>query len=136
MFKNKIFKYLLNIEHNIVKDIYNDDIIYINYNDNQIKCNYLLLFIKFKNNSLLWSSDNIYTDKYTKKIISLIKKNIIIDSHNNIYTDNEIYNIIKNIQKYKYKYDEDLKNITCEWIIINDLKNYSEYYMITNIISF
>ena len=135
MSKNKIFKYLLNIKHDIIKDIHNNDIIYINYNDSQIKCNYLLLFIK-SNNTLLWSSDNLYADKYTQKIVGLIKKNIISDSYKNIYTNDEIFNIVKNIKNYKYNNDNDLKNITCEWIIINNLSNHSEYYMITNIISF
>ena len=151
---NDLFKYLKNIKYKIKKDNNKNNIIYIDYDDKQIKCNYLLLFIEIKSNSgsnnILWSCDNPFVDNYTHKITKLIKENleslqnfVSLDSTgirsidaSRIPASNKIYEIIKYIQNEKYKKNSELIGINCEWILNNNYKEYVEYYMITRIIYF
>ena len=130
--KNNLFKHLTNIDYKIVKDKNNNNILHITYNNNEIKCYYILLFIRDKDNNILWSDMNPYIDQYTNNIVKLIKKNINV--FDVVINDKILYYILIKIKNIKYNKIKEFNNISCEWILSNNYDNYIEYYMITNII--
>jgi hypothetical protein len=129
---NNLFKHLIKINYKINKDKNNNNILYIIYDNNEIKCYYILLFIRDNNNNILWSDMNPYIDQYTNNIVKLIRNNININDIK--INDKKLYNILTKIKNIKYNKIKEFNNITCEWILSNNYNNYIEYYMITNII--
>ena len=133
------FNYILDKKYLIIKDPNSTEIIKITYDNNEVKCKYILLFSIENNdkiNKLTWSYDNPYIDQKTK-IISLFVKNTIeqkkIYNWNN-FTQKELLNIINIIIKENLKINYEDEIINPLWIITGNIKNITQYYMITDII--
>jgi len=132
-----LFNYILEQNYIINKDSKNNDILYINYGNKDMKCKYLLLFSVDNNNNIIWSCDNPYVDQKTKYIISLIKKDILEKYKiKKILFDKDIEEKLKFLLKNNIKliYDEEIINFM--WIIKEKLKNYKNFYIINEIIFF
>ena len=136
--QNKIlFNYILTHKYTIKKDSESNNILYINYNNTELKCKYLLLFSINNSNDILWSCDNPYIDQKTQTI-SLIIKNLLIEQNNlkNISYNNEIINGLKFILKNNTKINFNNELINLLWCLIGNIKEYKQIFIITEIIYF
>ncbi len=151
----KLFNYILSNKYEIIKDPNSNEIMKIIYNNNEIKCKYNLLFTigysnkndkkdknnkNNKNNKLSWSFSNPYIDQKTK-LISIFIKNALDEKYKNNwdwdnFTEKNLIEIINIIIKQNLKIYYDGEFIDPIWIIKGDFSNYSQYYMITDIIYF
>ena len=132
-----LFNYILEQNYIINKDSKNNDILYINHGNKDMKCKYLLLFSVDNNNNIIWSCDNPYVDQKTKYIISLIKKDILEKYKiKKILFDKDIEEKLKFLLKNNMKliYNEEIINFM--WIIKEKVKNYKNFYIINEIIFF
>ena len=133
------FNYILDKKYLIIKDSNSTEIIKITYDNNEVKCKYILLFSIENNdkiNKLTWSYDNPYIDQKTK-IISLFVKNAIeLEKKYNWdnFTQKELLNIINIIIKENLKINYEGEIINPIWIITGNIKNITQYYMIIDII--
>jgi len=135
------FEYLITNNYKIQKDDNTNDILKIYYNNNEIKCKYILLFTEFKNNNnntLLWSFENPYIDQKTQWISKYLKYKL--DLNKKINTNNpdkkEISLIVSYIIRDQINIVFDDEVIKPLWIITDNSDNYKYYYMITDIIYF
>lgn len=136
------FNYVIKKNYQIIKDPNSNNLMKITYDNNEIKCKYILLFTIEKSNQkkIIWSYLNPYIDQKTKKISLLIKEALDKDlekknllNWDNI-TDNEILKIINFIIKNNLIINLENESIDPLWIILGDNKNFIQYYMITEII--
>ena len=135
------FKYILEKEYLIIKDPNSTEIIKITYDNNEVKCKYVLLFSIENNeqiNKLIWSYDNPYIDQKTK-IISLLVKNRIEQKKKynwDNFNQKELLNIINIIIKENLQINLEVEGeiINPSWIITGNIKNIIQYYMIIDII--
>jgi hypothetical protein len=129
--QNKIiFNYIIDKNYLINKDIDKNDILYINWDNFEMKCKYFLAFTVDKSNNIIWSCDNPFIDQKTK-YFSLYIKNSIVE--NKIFTKeilNELKNLIKN--GVSLIFEEDKINLM--WCLVGDYKKYKQIYIITEII--
>ncbi len=142
-----LFNYILSNKYEIIKDPNSNEIMKIISNNNEIKCKYNLLFtIEYsykddkKNNKLIWSYSNPYIDQKTK-LISIFIKNALDDQYKNYwnwdnFSEKNVIELINIIIKQNLKIYYDGEFIDPIWIIKGDYSNYSQYYMITDIIYF
>ena len=142
-----LFNYILSNKYEIIKDPNSNEIMKIIYNNNEIKCTYNLLFTiehinknDKKYNKLSWSYSNPYIDQKTK-LISIFIKNALDEQYKNNwdwdnFTEKNLIEIINIIIKQNLKIYYDGEFIDPIWIIKGDFSNYSQYYMITDIIYF
>ncbi len=133
------FEYLIKNDYKIYKDENTNDILKIYYDNNEIKCKYILLFTQEKsNNKLIWSFDNPYIDQKTQWISQYIKYKL--DTNKQINTINpdkkELLEIINSIIKGKLYVVYDDEVIKPLWIITDNTNEFKHYYMITDIIYF
>ena len=140
-----IFNNLLKNNYKIKKE--NNEILYIFYDgniDKKIKCKYTLLLtqknITSDTSLIVWADANPYNDLITREIatkirdIFLSKKNYILDCNNQLIFNKDLSNIINNIIKNNYEISIKNKIINTLWVISNNLLDYIEYYIITDII--
>jgi hypothetical protein len=129
--QNKIiFNYIIDKNYLINKDIDKNDILYINWDNFEMKCKYFLAFTVDKSNNITWSCDNPFIDQKTK-YFSLYIKNSIVE--NKIFTKeilNELKNLIKNGVSLIFEEDK----INFMWCLVGDYKKYKQIYIITEII--
>lgn len=127
---NTIFKYILKHKYLINKDDNNYDILFINFNNFELKCKYFFLFTIDEKKNIIWSCDNIYNDQKTKFLSNYLKIKL---ENNNLYNDDIMINLKKIIQKDKYiLYENEIINLI--WCIIDNNKKYKKFYIITDII--
>jgi hypothetical protein len=138
------FNYVMKKNYQIIKDPNSNNLMKIIYDNNEIKCKYILLFTieKSEKKKIIWSYINPYIDQKTKKISLLIKE--ALDKYNDLekinllnwnnITDNELLKIINLIIKNNLIINFENENIDPLWIILGDNKNFIQYYMITEII--
>lgn len=126
-----IFSYIIEKDYLIKKDINTNDILYINWNQFEMKCRYFLAFTIDNLNNIIWSCDNPYIDQKTKYFSQTIKSNLGINSK--IFT-NDILNDLKKMirNQMSFVYEED--KIIFIWCLFGEYKKYKQFYVITEII--
>ena len=127
-----IFNYIIKKKYSINKDSNTNNILYINFEQFEMKCKYFLAFTIDNNNNIIWSCDNPYIDQKTKYLSFNIKNNI---GKNNmyIYTIETLNNLKKLIQNETSFIYEDNK-INLMWCLFGNYKKYKYFYIITEII--
>lgn len=129
--QNKIiFSHIMDKEYLIKKDVNTNDILYINWDQFEMKCKYFLAFTVDLSNNIIWSCDNPYIDQKTKYFSQYIKGNL---REKNIYSS-QIMNELKNLilGGMSLVYEENKINLL--WCLIGDYKKYRQFYIITEII--
>jgi len=129
--QNKIFfNHIINKEYLINKDINTNDILYINWEQFEMKCKYFLAFTVDKYDNIIWSCDNYFIDQKTKYFSQNIKNNL---ENKIIFTADILNNLKKMIQNgMSFIYEEDKINLI--WCLVGDYKKYKQFYIITEII--
>jgi len=139
--KKRLFKYITSKDYSIQKEPDNNEILYILFDTFKVKCNYFLLFNRLTNNKnndnknidmndILWSCDNPYNESGTYGLCKDIKFKI------EELKINKTKDIIKYIIKEFSSYDIDDERTELIWIIEDKQKNFSSFYVITEIIYF
>lgn len=129
--QNKIiFTHIMNKEYLIKKDINTNDILYINWEQFEMKCKYFLAFTVGVSGNIIWSCDNPYIDQKTKYFSQNIKTSL---GAKNIYSS-QIMNELKNLilGGMSLVYEENKINLL--WCLVGDYKKYRQFYIITEII--
>jgi hypothetical protein len=129
--QNKIiFSHIMDKEYMIKKDINTNDILFINWEQFEMKCKYFLAFTVDLSNNIIWSCDNPYIDQKTKYFSQNIKSNL---GGKNIYSS-QIMNELKNLilGGMSIVYEENKINLL--WCLVGDYKKYRQFYIITEII--
>jgi len=127
-----IFNLIINKNYLIEKDIITNDILFIKWDQFEMKCKYFLLFTINNNDDILWSSDNPYIDQKTR----FLSKNIKTYLNKNKYSI-ELLNNLKNLIKINYIINYEEETINLLWCLIrNYKKNYIQFYIITEIVNF
>lgn len=130
----KLFKYILDNEHEIILDKNYNNIMYIKHNNGEIKCKYVLIFstINEENNKIVWSYENEYIDRKTREISKILKEEI--KEEKTKLNDKSLIKMINKIisSNIIIKYEEE--EIIPLWIIRNKDKISIQYYMIIDII--
>lgn len=131
-----LFNHIIKYNYIIRKDSENNNILYINYNNRELKCKYLFLFTVNNDNKILWSCDNPYIDQKTKYISYNLKDTIYKQDKNikiNFFND-ELINILKLILKNHNQILFQEEKIILLWYLVDNMKNYKQFYIITEII--
>ena len=127
-----IFNLIINKNYLIEKDIITNDILFIKWDQFEMKCKYFLLFTINNNDDILWSSDNPYIDQKTR----FLSKNIKTYLNKNKYSI-ELLNNLKNLIKINYIINYEEETINLLWCLIrNYKKNYIKFYIIKKIFNF
>ena len=108
--QNKIlFNYIINQNYIIKKDIETTNILFIKWNQFEIKCKYFLAFSVDSNDKIFWSCDNPYIDQKTKYLSFNVKNSI--DKNENFTTDmlNDLKKLIQSNFSIVYE-DEKINN--------------------------
>lgn len=126
-----IFSHIMNKNYIIRKNPNTNDILYINWEQFEMKCKYFLVFTIDDSNNIIWSCDNPYIDQKTKYFSQCVKS--VIGSNNKIFTS-QILNDLKRLihDGMSFVYEEN--NINMIWCIYGDYKKYKQFYIITEII--
>lgn len=126
-----IFSYIMDKNYIIKKDINTNDILYINWEQFEMKCKYFLVFTVDELNNIMWSCDNPFIDQKTKYFSQCIKSNIGVETI--IFTPQILNDFKKMIQnKMSFVYGDDKINII--WCLVGEYKKYKQFYVITEII--
>lgn len=129
--QNKVlFNHIINKEYLIKKDINTNDILFINWEQFEMKCKYFLAFSVDEFNNIIWSCDNPYIDQKTKYFSQNIKSNL---RDKNIFSTqmiNDLKNLILNGMSVVYEENK----INFLWCLIGEYKKYKQFYIITEII--
>lgn len=129
--QNKIiFSHIIDKEYLIKKDVNTNDILFINWEQFEMKCKYFLAFTVDISNNIIWSSDNPYIDQKTKYFSQSIKSSL---GEKKIYSSqimNELKNLILNGMSLVYEENK----INLLWCLVGDYKKYRQFYIITEII--
>jgi hypothetical protein len=129
--QNKIiFNYIINQNYLIKKDVESNNILFIKWNQFEMKCKYFLIFSIDEQNNIIWSDDNPYIDQKTKYLSFIIKSNIPDKKKFNVNLLNGIKKIIQS--NLSINYEEEKINFI--WCLIGTYKNYKQFYMITEIV--
>ena len=135
------FNYIINKKYEIIKDPHSNEIMKIIYDNNEIKCKYVLLFSietsnKENNNNIIWSNNNQYIDQKTREISLFIKNSLELKKKYNWdnITKKELLSIINIIIKDNLIINYENENIYPMWIITGNITNFIQYYMITDIV--
>jgi len=131
--QNKIiFNHIINQDYIIKKDIETTNILFIKWNQFEMKCKYFLAFSVDGDNKINWSCDNPYIDQKTKYLSFNVKNNL---SGHKSFTTNMLNDIKKMIQSnFSIVYEEE--KIYFLWCLIGAYKKYKQFYVITEIIYF
>jgi hypothetical protein len=130
--QNKIiFNYIISKDYSITKDNLNtNNILYINWEDFEMKCKYFLAFTVNDKDDILWSCDNPYIDQKTKYFSQNIKNNL----GNITKFSSEILNNLKKMIQSNITFIFEEENIQFIWGLYGDYKKYKQYYIIIDII--
>ena len=129
--QNKIlFNYILNQKYLIKKDIETNNILFIKWNQFEMKCKYFLTFSVDELGNIIWSCDNPFIDQKTKYLSSIIKDKLKCINVFNTDVLNKIKNIIQSNLSVNYIDDK----INFLWCIIGSYRNFKQFYIITEII--
>lgn len=135
-----IFNKLVNKNYKLKKAKNDKNILYIITPNVQIKCNYIFFLIRYKNDKIQWNNINPFIDNKTKNQTIVIhnKMTKLYEKINNNDTQyinyDDFNNIIKDLIKNNENFNENNDKWSCNWILTNKNNEYTEYYMITNII--
>lgn len=133
--QNKLlFNYISNKNYMIKKDMETNNILYISWDNFEIKCKYFLVFSVDSVDNIYWSSDNPYIDQKTKYLTNYIKINI--ESNKNKKYDNELINSLKKIIQSNSHVIYENEKIKFIWCLTGNYKEYKQFYIITEIIYF
>jgi hypothetical protein len=129
--QNKIiFNQIIDKGYIVEKDINTNDILYIKWEKFVMKCKYFLAFTVDKDNNIIWSCDNPYSDQKTKYFSQNIKNNLRGEL---IFSSQVLNNLRKLIHNgMTFIYNED--NINILWSLFSNYKKYRQFYIITEII--
>ena len=128
-----LFNYIINQKYLIKKDIETNNILFIKWDQFEMKCKYFLAFVVDNKNNIIWSSENPYIDQKTKYMSLIIKSNLtnLLDEKKfNIDLLNGIKKIIQSNLSITYEEEK----IYFLWCLIGNYKNYKQFYIITEII--
>jgi hypothetical protein len=129
--QNKIiFNHIIKKDYFIKKDNNTNDILYINWNQFEMKCKYFLAFTINNYNNIIWSCDNPYIDQKTKYLSHYIKSNL---NSENIFS-NEILNNLKKLIQTNMSFIYEDSKINLLWCLTSDYNKYKQFYIITDII--
>ena len=141
------FNYIIENKYEIIKDTNSNDTLKIIYGTNsETKCKYILLFtienLPNNLNKLVWSCNNPYIDQKTQSISLFVKK--AIEEHQSKlnkddynwdnFSQKELLLIINTIIKDNLKINYNGSFIEPIWILEGKVKNFTQYYMITDIV--
>ena len=130
----KLFNYILNNNYEVILDKDYNNILYIKYDNGEMKCKYILIFstILEKNNKILWSYENEYIDAKTRIISKLLKKEI--KEEKVTFSNSSLIKMINKIilTNIIIKYEEE--EIIPLWVIRKKDKSSIQYLMIVDII--
>lgn len=130
--QNKIlFNHIANKKYIIKKNINTNNILYIKWENFEIKCKYFLAFSTDDKNNIIWSCDNPFIDQKTKYLSNIIKKKL---SNIKIF-DIELLNKIKKIIQSDMYIIYDDEKIYFLWCLIGNYKDFAQFYIITDILS-
>ena len=125
------FSHIINKDYIIKKDINTNDILYVNWDQFEMKCKYFIVFSVDDTNTILWSCDNPFIDQKTKYFSQSIKSNI--GTNIKFFTNQLLNDLKKMIQEgMTFIYEKDTINIM--WCLVGKYKNYKQFYIITEII--
>ena len=126
-----IFTYIINKDYVIKKDVNTNDILYINWDQFEMKCKYFLAFTVDETNNIIWSCNNPFIDQKTKYFSQCIKSNL--GGETKIFTSQILNDLKKLIQDgMGFVYGEDKINIL--WCLVGEYKKYKQFYILTEII--
>lgn len=129
--QNKIiFSNIIGKEYLIKKDVNTNDILYISWEQFEMKCKYFLAFSVDEQNNILWSCDNPFIDQKTKYFSQNIKINLRGEKIFTSSTLNEIKNLLHNGMSFIFE-DE---HVILIWCIVGNYKKYKQFYIITEIV--
>lgn len=129
--QNKIiFNFIINKDYIIKKDVETNNILFIKWEQFEIKCKYFLAFSVEENNNIVWSCDNPYIDQKTKYLSYIIKTNLYNKNNFNIDFLNNIKKIIQ--ADMSVIYEEEKINFL--WCLIGNYKNFKQFYIITELV--
>lgn len=125
-----IFNHIINKEYFINKDNNTNNILYINWDQFEMKCKYFMAFSVDKFNNIIWSCDNPFIDQKTRYLSLNIKNNL---NQKKVFS-HEILNELKKLMQNEISiiYEED--NIKLMWCLMGDYKKHKQIYIITEII--
>ncbi len=132
-----LFKYVMKFKYKIIKDTNLYDVLTIKYDNKEIKCKYLILFTIF-DDKILWASDNIYNDNNNKSLVFWIK-NLITEKNTNINLEKITTDDLKLLVKNIINLDNDLLknyNTNALCVITENIKEYKQFYLITELLYF
>lgn len=129
--QNKIiFSHIIDKDYLIKKDVNTNDILFINWEQFEMKCKYFLAFTVGVSGNIIWSCDNPYIDQKTKYFSQSIKNSL---GGKTIYSSqimNELKNLILNGMSLVYEENK----INLLWCLVGNYKKYKQFYIITEII--
>jgi hypothetical protein len=126
-----IFSHIIDKEYMIKKDVNTNDILYINWEQFEMKCKYFLAFTVDETNNIIWSCDNPFIDQKTKYFSQCIKSNL--GRETKIFTPQILNDLKRMIQDgMSFVYSEDKINIL--WCLVGKYNKYKQFYVITEII--
>lgn len=126
----EIFSHIMDKEYEIKKDINTNNILFISWEQFEMKCEYFLAFTVDEANNIIWSCDNPYIDQKTKYFSFNVKSSL---GNKNIFSSqiiNDLKNLIHNGMRIVYEEDE----INLIWCLVGEYKKYKQFYIITDII--
>lgn len=126
----EIFSHIMDKEYEIKKDINTNNILFISWEQFEMKCKYFLAFTVDETNNIIWSCDNPYIDQKTKYFSLNVKSTL---GNENIFSSqiiNNLKNLIHNGMSFVYEEDE----INLIWCLVGEYKKYKQFYIITEII--
>lgn len=131
--QNKIiFNHIINQYYIIKKDIETTNILFIKWNQFEMKCKYFLAFSVDDDNKINWSCDNPYIDQKTKYLSFNVKNNM--GGCKNFTTD--ILNDIKKMIQSNFSIVYEDEKINFLWCLKGSYEKYKQFYVITEIIYF
>ena len=126
-----IFTHIINKDYVIKKDINTNDILYINWDQFEMKCKYFLAFTVVETNNIIWSCNNPFIDQKTKYFSQCIKSNI--GDETKIFTSQTLNDLKRLIQDgMGFVYGDE--NINILWCLVGEYKKYKQFYILTEII--
>jgi hypothetical protein len=138
-----IFRDILKSNYKIKK--VDSEVLNISYNKRVVKCKYFLLLNQLEINNttslITWSDANPYIDKKTVEIAKNVRelltdKKYIMNNNSQLIYKNDFVDLINTLIKNSLTFNYNNDTYNCIWIINNNVNNYNEIYMITELITF
>ena len=125
-----LFNYIMNKQYIIKKKIETNNILYIKWENFEMKCKYFLIFSVDSYNNILWSCNNPFIDQKTRYFSNYFKLQLGSEKKFNENLTNNLKKIIQNNSSILFE-DEKINFL---WCIIGNYKEYTQFYIITEII--